>query len=116
MTDAQLAAEFARLNEQITALVGLISNIEGVIMYEDRRSRADAYNALMEASEADVDRIFGGRVDSGNVQNRDGGSGPGLEELGLTGAQLAEVQKALAQTRAKQVLGRQPKARRKVKK
>lgn len=115
MTEAQLAAEFARLNEQITALVGHIANIEAVVCFDDRAKRTRHYHALMEASEKNDDGIRWGGKDLRIVSDRTGPSETGLEALGLTADQLAEAQKKLGVARVREILGQQVQAARTMK-
>ena len=117
MTDDELTSEFTRLNEQMTALVGLVSNIEAVIDFSGRAARKEAYGKLMEACEAGTYGISGARLHEGVVSNgvdtRDEGSG--LEELDLTEAQLASVEALLTKANAREVLEQKRKASRTVK-
>ena len=114
MTDAEVKAEFDRLNDQLTAMVGHIANIEAVVMFHDRRKRNHAYHALMEASEANDDgKCWGGK----NLRTIPDGVNPktGLEGLDLTEAQLIVAKKKLGQAQAREALERKRQASRAVK-
>ena len=105
MTDVEIKAEFDRLNDQLTAMVGHIANIEAVVCWHDRRKRNEHYNAIMEACEADPDGV---RWRGKNLRTVQDGIRPetGLEELGLTEAQLTEAKKKLAQAGTREALER----------
>lgn len=115
MTDAEIKAEFDRLNDQLTAIVGHMSNIEAVVMFHDRKQRNHAYHALMEASEANDGGVSWGGKNLRPVQDGFVARESGLEELDLTEAQLAEAKKKLAQARTREALERRREASRAVK-
>lgn len=119
MTDEELTSEFTRLNEQMTALVSLVSNIEAVIDFKGRAARKAHYVKLMEACEAGTYGISGARLHeslvSNGVDTRDEG-GSGLEGLELTSEQLEAVQAQLTKTNAREVLEQKRKASRQMKK